>query len=146
MVRRYSKSQYGFFSKLIELSKKYEIAEQKVIKTLPGEITLSPSDRITHSRVLDENNNTVEVTNVSYEIRFMDEWITIVRFDSTHGYLHRHMLVSLESGIWIVNRGGVIRKGSPNLWYSWAIKDIQRNFSAYRTGFTKRSNIPSLGY
>lgn len=110
------------------------------------EILLTDSDRITRVGSLDENKKIIKVINVSYEIKIDNDWFTIVRYDSHHGFLHRHTIFSLDKPVEVVSRKGIIKKGSPHVWYTWAIEDIVDKYLEYRTGFTKRSKIPNLGY
>lgn len=72
------------------MSKNKKFKRRLTAKTNPAEIYLSGVDRIFHAGVIDKNGDLVEVTNVSYEIKLNDKWVTIVRYDSAHGYLHRH--------------------------------------------------------
>lgn len=143
---RITNKDMGFFRKLQKLHKLYEDFEVERIKTIPKEIYLTSVDRITYVGLGDKDRNITEVINVSYEINFNDEWITILRFDSHHNYLHRHIRVSLTDKSEIEDSIGVKRKGSPHVWYTWAIQNIRDRFIEYRTNFAKRSKIPNLGY
>lgn len=129
-----------------KLHKLYEDDETEKIKTIPKEIYLTSLDRITHVSFKDKDRNITEIVNVSYEINFNDEWITILRFDSHHGYLHRHTRISLADKAEVEDSIAVKRTGSPYLWYTWAIQNIKDRFIEYRTNFAKRSKIPNLGY
>lgn len=135
-----------FFHELQDLQKLYEGVPGQKIKPIPKEIYLTSVDRITHVNLKDQDRNITEVVNVSYEINFNDEWITIVRFDSHHGYLHRHTRISLSEKGEVEDSIGVKKIGSPQTWYTWAIQNIKKRFIEYRTSFIKRSRIPNLGY
>lgn len=144
-LKRYSDR---LIRELIKLSKQDSLAksELKPIRKISKEIYLSNSDRITRVSFIDRNRKVLEVTNVSYEIKIDDEWMTIIRYDSSHGFLHRHTRFSLDDSVEVVERENVKQKGGPDSWYTWAIEDIQHRFLEYRTRFAKRSNIPNLGY
>lgn len=133
--------------KLIKLSKEYSSKPKFIpVQTFPEEIYLSSSDKITHLSLVAGDKGIVEVTNVSYEIRIAENWITIVRYDSVHGYLHRHKRISVNDSAELIDREGVKRKGNPGVWYTWSIKDIQKRFLEYRAEFAKRSKLLNLGY
>jgi|SRR3972149_11274125 len=132
--------------KLIRLYKEYVGKKLKLIETSPAEIYLSEYDRITHLASINESRKILETVNISYEILLEGKWITIVRFDSHHGYLHRHTRISLTDEAEIEDSVGVKKTGSPHSWYTWAIQDIKRKFIEYRTAFTRRNKIPYLGY
>lgn len=108
---------------------------------IPQEIFLTHEDRITYLYKRNSNKEITEVTNVSYEIFIDDEWITIVRYDSSHGELHCHRRVSLEDPQDTPTTLGVKKKGSHNNWLTWAINDIKERFEDYKRGFLKRSKI-----
>ncbi len=106
------------------------------------EQALTPTDRITYVYRIDTRiNETIEVTNVSYEIKIKAEWPTIIRYDSAHGYLHKHIRISLADKKETTTRDRVKHKGDPKIWLTWAIQDIQKNFLEYRRLFFKRSKI-----
>lgn len=133
---------------LIKLAKQDLLvkSEPKPTRKISKEIYLSESDRITRISLVDRNRKVLEVTNVSYEIRIDYKWMTIIRYDSSHGFLHRHTRFSLDDPVEVVERENVKQKGDPDSWYTWAIEDIKKRFMEYRIGFTKRSRIPNLGY
>lgn len=108
------------------------------------EISLTSSDKITYSYKRDKNRTIVEVTNVSYEIKIKENWITIVRYDSSHGYLHRHMLISILNQSDTPTTFGVRKKGTHDIWLTWAINDIKKRFEEYKKGFLKRSELKSI--
>ncbi len=116
--------------------------EQKFLKTLVSQQALSLSDRITYAYIINtKTNETIEVTNVSYEVEIEKHRETIVHYDSEHGYLHKHIKLSLFDDREIITRGGVVKKGNPKRWLTWAIEDIQKNFYDYRRLFFKRSKV-----
>lgn len=116
---------------------KYKSRSKESLVT--SEFPLTEQDRITYSYKKDDRGKYIEVTNVSYEGRIRDEWITIVRYDSSHGYLHRHTRISLSNESETTHTNRVIKRGSHHKWLTWAIKDLRANFVDYRRLFFKRS-------
>ena len=115
--------------------------------TKKGDQFLSHSDRLIYIYIVDKNTNTtIEVINVSYEIKVEGAWETIIRYDSAHGYLHKHSRVSLIDEKETTTRESVKQKGDPKGWLTWAIQDIQKNFVEYRRLFFKRSKIVNYFY
>ena len=99
------------------------------------------TDRVTYIYQLDVNNEVSEVINVSYETLIKGKWKTLCRYDSEHGFLHRHS--RLRSGEPITNTVGVIKKGGSNDWLTWAVKDISNRYLNYKNGYLnslKKSN------
>lgn len=131
---------------LDDLTALYKVPEEEVTTIIENEIVLTEEDRITRIRSIKEDRKTKEVVNVSYDIKIGEKWETIVRYDSFHGYLHRHMLVSLQVRIDTPSTAGVIKKGDPDKWYTWAISDIQKRYLNYKKGFMRRSKITNMGY
>ena len=116
--------------------------EESFLSTKKSDQLLTTTDRLTYIYVIDINTNkTIEVVNVSYEIKVEGDWKTIIRFDSAHGYLHRHSRVSLDDEKETTTRESVKQKGDPKRWLTWAIHDIQENFLEYRRLFFKRSKV-----
>lgn len=121
-------------------SSKINVAKFRSTKS--NEQLLSHTDRITYVYTVDiKTKQTIEVINVSYEIKIDEKWITIIRYDSSHGYLHKHIRVSLENEQEITTRDRVVQKGDHKSWLTWAIDDIQKDFYEYRRLFFKRSKI-----
>jgi hypothetical protein len=81
------------------------------------------------------------VINVSYEVFINNKWITILRFDSVHGYLHRHTRISLDNPDTTVENFSVIQKGGPKEWLTWARKYMNKYFYKCKVGFCRRSKI-----
>lgn len=107
------------------------------------ELPLSDIDRITYIfKYIKTKNKPIivtEVVNVSYEIFIDEKWMTIVRCDSAHGYLHRHIRFSLINIEETVSIQGVIKKGDHAKWLTWAIGDIRSKSRHYKKEFLKRS-------
>jgi hypothetical protein len=136
----------------MQSKKKYaqKVAKRKkedIFITKKGDQFLSPADRLTYIYIVDTSTNTtIEVVNVSYEIKVERVWYTIIRFDSAHGYLHKHSRVSLADEKETTTRQSVKQKGEPKHWLTWAIQDIQKNFAEYRRLFFKRSQVVDSFY
>ena len=103
------------------------------------EILLTENDRILYAYKRNSAGQYSEVVNVSYEIHLKEKWITIVRYDSSHGYLHKHIRTSFLDERETTSTGGVIKKGSHHKWLTWALNDLKLNFIEYRRLFFKRS-------
>ncbi|MDP2671924.1 MAG: hypothetical protein Q8O68_00245 [Candidatus Daviesbacteria bacterium] len=138
---RYHKYSSRLINELNRLTKEYSLKKIESSKIESNEIILTEADRITHIRRVDSKRTSLEVINVSYETKVDDEWITIVRYDSTHGFLHRHLRVSLDDPKEIINTIGVKKKGTIHVWYTWAIKDILSRYTDYKRAFMKRSKV-----
>jgi hypothetical protein len=121
--------------------------EKSFLRTKKSDQLLTTTDRLIYIYVIDTNTNkTIEVVNVSYEIKIEKDWITIIRFDSAHGYLHKHNRISLDVRQETTTRDSVKQKGDPKRWLTWAIHDIQNNFFEYRRLFFKRSKVNDSFY
>lgn len=101
---------------------------------------LSHEDRITYNyaRKL-STNEIVEVINVSFEIMIKGNWHTIIRYDSHHGYLHKHIRLTLTEEKTIVER--VNASGTHSDWLTWAISDLIENFMEYKKTFFENNSI-----
>ena len=108
---------------------------------VPKDISLTDEDRITYLYKRGSDGEIIEVTNVSHDTKIGEEWITIVRYDSSHGELHRHIRVSLQDEKDTPTTIGVKKKGSHDNWLTWAINDIKQRFEDYKRGFLKRSKV-----
>ncbi len=112
------------------------------LRTKKSEQLLTTTDRLIYIYVIDtKTNRTIEIVNVSYEVKIEKHWKTIIRYDSAHGYLHKHIRVSLIDEKETTTRDRVKQKGDPKIWLTWAVGDIQRNFIEYRRLFFKRSKV-----
>jgi hypothetical protein len=114
----------------------------KTIRTISREIPLTDTDRITYVYVKDKTSDVIQkVINVSYEAWVEKSWLTILRYDSTHGYLHQHTRFSLIQEKEFISKEHILQLGSHQDWLTWAIENIKINFMAYRQAFFKRSNL-----
>ena len=123
------------------LKKRTDISQENLYSQ---EIYLLDTDRIIYVYKRNTKRDISEITNVSYEIRIKAEWITIVRYDSSHGYLHRHLAISINNPSDTPSTVGVIRKGSHQKWLTWAINDIKKRYLDYKKGFLRRSKIKDV--
>ncbi|HXS14989.1 MAG TPA: hypothetical protein VN711_02585 [Candidatus Saccharimonadales bacterium] len=113
-----------------------------LLPTITNEILLSEEDRITYVYVYNLSKNkkrNIKQTHISYEIKVLNKWYTILRYDSAHGYLHRHTIITTNPNNDIVNTDGIKKRGDHHKWMTWAINDIKRNFFHYRSSFLKRN-------
>lgn len=121
-----------------KLSKK--IKPKKVCKA-PKEFNLSGEDKVIYVYDVYENGKIAEIVNVSYQLLIDDNWITILRFDSEHGFLHGHMRISINDPTEVAFTAGVKKKGDPHTWLTWAMKRIRKSYLEYKRGFLKRSKL-----
>lgn len=126
---------------------KYLLNKNKPAKpttVIKRDYLLSESDRITFCyENIPKTRKIVKVVNVSYEFNIDGQWITLIRFDSDHGYLHRHIRVSLQNKATIVDQNNLVIRGTAKHWLSWAIRHLTREYYLYREKFLKRSNLES---
>lgn len=61
------------------------------IKEFTKDISTSGEDRL-RMRIETENGRVVDIV-VQYEAKFKDEWHPIVRYDCSHGFLHRDVML-----------------------------------------------------
>jgi hypothetical protein len=107
-------------------------------RAIKDEIVLSEEDRITYIYVREPTTRSVtEVTNASYETKYAGKWITLVRYDSTHGYLHRHTRLSVHDDSETITP--VHLSGSHADWLTWAITDLKHYYKSYYHAFLERS-------
>ena len=102
---------------------------------------LAYGDRLTYVYGLDGAGHTIAVINVSYEILISKRWVTIIRMDSAHGFLHRHARFSLENEMANVENVSMPKKGTQKELLRWAIKNLSFHFYEYKIHFCKNSNI-----
>lgn len=114
--------------------------EQKKARTYRKSvtITLTPDDQIIYIYECDENRKTTEVVNVSYQILLDSDWVSIIRFDSEHSYLHGHRRISGVNDVEVVFTAGVVKKGNPQRWLTWAIQHLKKFYLDYRRSYLKR--------
>lgn len=115
--------------------------KHKTQKQKRQQIILSEEDKITYIYEMDDQRNYTNVVDVSYEYLFQGEWKTVLRYDSEHGYLHRHRIISLIDKTEVETRIGVIKRGGPHEWLTWAIKDIMRTYREDKKGVLRKSKL-----
>lgn len=139
MVKKYRKHRKrikpeSFFS----IPVKPEVKKRKTVEK-KARIALTEEDQIVYIYEKDENKNISEVVNVSYQVLVNDEWVTIVRFDSEHGYLHCHRRISVKNESEIVFTANYIpRKGTPHRWLTWATQHLKKNYLIYKNNFLEK--------
>ncbi len=104
-----------------------------------AKITLTDEDQVIYVYEIDAAREVSEVVNVSYQILINGSWVTILRFDSEHGFLHGHRRISSGDEREIVFTAGVKRKGTPHRWLTWSVDYIKKNYLNYKRAFLKRS-------
>jgi len=118
---------------------KYKPSIKELTKS--KEIIITENDKIIYVYKQNDSYEYIEVTNVSYIAKIDDEWIPLVRYDSTHGYLHRHTRVLFSDKREATDTEDVIKEGSHHVWLTWALKDLISRFTEYRRLFMKRSGM-----
>jgi hypothetical protein len=85
----------------------------QTIRTISREIPLTKTDRITYVYVKDTTTDVIqEVINVSYDAWIEKGWLTILRYDSTHRYLHQHTRFSLTQEKEFISKEHILQAGS----------------------------------
>lgn len=108
------------------------------------DFSLSHEDRITYNYARkSRTNEIVEVVNVSFEILIREKWHTIIRYDSHHGYLHKHIRLTLSDEKSIVEPVNV--PGTHSDWLTWAINDLTKHFREYKQTFFENNSIIDNG-
>ena len=115
--------------------KYYPRTTEKIIRK---EFFLTEQDQIT-CVYKKEGKEYIEVTNISYEIKIAETWMTIVRYDSSHRYLHRHIRISLDDIDEIIDIK--IEQGGHHKWLTTAMSELRTNFIKHRRLFFERSEI-----
>lgn len=123
--------------------KKNKPAIEKEYKSV-NEIYLTENDRIIYIYKRDTNKEITEVTKVAYEIKIKDKWLAIVRYDSYHGYLHRHLVIAIDNNSDTPTTIGIKKSGNHAAWLTWSINDIKSKFEVYKKGFLRRSKVESI--
>jgi len=118
-----SNSTYDILLSCMEKRKKrnYKAKQQKkiaqTILTVSREIPLTETDRITYVYARDKTEDAIrEIINVSYDAWIEKSWLTILRYDSTHGYLHQHTRFSLTQEKEFISKEHIPQEGSHQEW------------------------------
>jgi len=109
------------------------------VSTFRRHFYLSDNNRVTRIYEQIETGRLVEIVCASLDTHFKGKWITIVRYDTHHGYMHKHERVSIENESTTVTILGVRQKGTRRRLLRWAIRDINTNYLVYKRKFLKRS-------
>lgn len=120
----------------LEIKRRTNIDKKQL---LPQYINITEEDRIVYVWEENEKNDIIEVVNVSYETLIGKRWITVVRYDSEHGFLHRHQRISLDDETEIETTVGVKKKGTAKAWLTWAVEELKNKCWDYKMGFIKGS-------
>lgn len=137
---RSHKKKLNIPKKVILPVKQNELSERDGL-TINHEFPLSEIERIKYIYTYDNNQRITNIVCASYDIYINEEWVTIIFYDSEHGFLHRHETISFENRNDMVTEEQVKKKGQRKDWLTWAIKDIQKRSIYYKKLFLKRSNI-----
>ena len=119
---------------------KQEGIKEKVIQ-FDHEFPLSEIERIKYVYTRNSMDKITNIICVSYDMQISDEWVTIIYYDSEHGSLHRHETISFENRDDLATEDQVKKKGTPEIWLTWAIRDILIRQNYYKTLFIKRSKM-----
>ncbi len=122
--------------RVAKLGREYK---KNIDKIVTREFYLSPEDQLIYIYKRKDYHNISEVINVCYNIRIDSDWITIIRYDSSHGYLHVHSLVTLHDRKEVITK--IDTPGSHNKWLSWAVADISTNYILYKNTFFERNKV-----
>jgi hypothetical protein len=131
-------------SRLLNLLQKYDVPVKpnvnKEVKYIEkkGYFPISETDRITYVLKLDQNYKKAIITCVSLDILFNDEWITIDRFDTEHGYLHQHVLTKIGEEPKVVIPT-IKKNASLDYIFDWTVNHFYNNFYFYRRHFIKNN-------
>ncbi len=112
-----------------------------------ADFLISPNNRLTYIYKIKSKSNEeiIEVTCVSLEIKHQGKWKTIIRFDSSHaGKLHRHTRISLLSKADNVDSYRLPVKRTQKQLLNWSIKNIKDNYLFYKKEFIKRNKIVNI--
>lgn len=134
------KKQTRGFLKIAPILQPTKIEKPKSCRTISNSFLLTENDRLIYIFQIDDQGKVTEVINVSYDILVENGWVTIIRYDSEHGYLHRHSRISLTNPEEIETTLGVKKKGVPHTWLTWAIDDVKSRYLDYKKKFIGKSN------
>lgn len=127
---------HRIFDKIIYIDNIPQSPELKIItKKFESYINLTPEDRIIYIYEKNLKGDITKVVDVSYDSFISNNWVTIIRFDSEHGHLHYHKRISINNLELFVSEIGVIKKGTPKKWLTWAINNIKTRYLDYKNNF-----------
>jgi len=105
------------------------------------EFILSENNKLIYIYKVKPTGKVIEVISVSLNIKVSKKWETIIYYDSTHGYMHRHRRIDLTTDDYIVDREGVRQRGTRRRLLRWAIEDLKKNYIYYKRSFIKNNKI-----
>lgn len=118
---------------------KYRTKFPKLIKK--GQLKYSKNNRGTYIYKLDKSGEILEIVCVSLEILIKNKWVTIVRYDTYHGQIHKHLRLSYESNATVVVNCGLSNDLTKHMLLTWAIKDISKNYISYKKEFVDKCGL-----
>lgn len=104
-------------------------------------ISLTQNNRITYVYHKKTTGKVTRLVCISLEMLYEEKWVTIMRYDDFHGYLHKHEIINLDGKSDTPTVLGVRQKGTNHRLLTWALKDIRNNYLIYKTRFLKRSGF-----
>lgn len=119
---------------------KYEkLKNRDTGKIYKNSILLTENNKINYIYKQSLTGKVIEVTNVSLDIYLKKKWVTILRFDNYHGYMHRHIRVSIQDSSDTATVLNVRQRGTYRRLLRWAIDDIKDRYLVYKRKFLERS-------
>lgn len=130
-------------SKFIKFQKKPEQLKTNIIPiTITTEKPISPNNKIIYSYEYIGDRKIIKIISVSLQIKIQENWETVLYYDSFHNNkLHRHRRISLDFKGDIPEEKEIKLKGTPADLLSWAIRDINNNYIAYKEKIIKNTKI-----
>lgn len=114
------------------------------IKRIQNDFLFSQNNRVTYVYLRSlKDNAIVEIVTASYDILINEKWHTVIRYDSHHGYLHRHERLTLKDERSLIKR--IELPGTHSDWLTWAIQDLLKNFEEYKQSFFDNNSIIDNG-
>jgi hypothetical protein len=106
-------------------------------------VRLPKLDRITYVYARDKTSETIrEVSNVSYDAWIKKRWITILRYDSAHGYLHQHTLFSLTQRKEFIGKEHILQESTQQDWLTFAIGERKTSKNSWNNIFLALLDSP----
>lgn len=121
------------------------VKQNKIVKKndqqIDHDFALSETERIRYIYTRNFRNKITNIVSVTYDIFIKNEWVTVIYYDSEHGFLHRHETISFQNRNDVAIEENVKKKGTKEDWLTWSIKDTVKRHNYYKTLFLKRSNL-----
>lgn len=135
--RKHKNKRKNDFHKLL-IPVKQKIKKQ-VVFTHYKDMNLSETDRINYVYKLNNKYEKVEITCISYDILIGNNWTSIEIFDTTHGYLHHHVLVKIGEKPRVIIPTNLKKNDSIDYLFNWVEKQLLNNWYYYRRHFIKNN-------